>query len=485
MKHRFRYLWLLLLVLFGFSCSQSNDPVVEPVQKSDAFLSTEFSTELSDAEAIKQAESIYGIIANKDGFRASSPPRVKDVLRSKASDSFRSSDGDSTSKAGLVVVNFEDNKGFVLLSDNKLAEPLLGFSDKGYLDLNNPQNPAFSLILEAETSGGPNQKGGIGPKYCSKCGSLIPPPDALQVITKVTELPCSEFYCNQNFRRDQKEISFQYWKKSHTIEYGAFKLIVSHGPLLQVEWDQYKPHNLKLKKKWSSKLEKYVLPPVGCVATAMAQIMTYHKYPTERWGKVIDWDRLINDINSLYSMDISSSLHEELGRPGLLNMKYDLSGSGASSKYVPRTFRAFGYKSSELIDYYLGSIQTEISEKRPVYMRGHSVVNGGHAWVVDGWLVLERQVTVRNKITGNITMQYSEVKHFIHCNLGWGYMSYNPEDKELGVNNGYYLSKGFNFSKGRLLEGDSRTVKLGRDFKTDSLDAMFDKSFSIVKNISR
>ncbi len=478
MRYKLQSLWLLLVVILGsVSCAKSND-LDEPKLEKKAFLSTEFSTKLSDEEAIKQAQSLYSIIGAKDGFRSVSRPRVKNVLRSKNSDNLRAGTKEDNSEAGFVVVNFENDKGFVLLSDDKLSEPLLGFSDKGYLDLNQEQNPTLNVILNAEQDYLHSDDHRRRKKRCSKCGSLIIYSNKPATIMKMSELGCSEEICAAEERRRAKEEEEEYERKEREkrmpiFEYGAFKPVLHIAPLVPVEWKQRKPHNTKLDKILDKRDGKMKLPPVGCVATAVSQIMSYHRYPTYRWGKTIDWDRLINDTYSPYSVDILATLHRELGYPQFLHMNYGLDGSGAPSENVPRTFRAYGYKCSDLIDYDFASIKDEIISKRPVYMRGRTA-NSGHAWVLDGWVTLQRLVTVRRKDTKEVLYCYNEKLDFVHCNVGWG-----------PYYNGYYFSKAFTFQGDRAILEDNLTIKKGRDVKTDILNSSFDRSFNIVKNISR
>ncbi len=476
MRYRLQSLWLLLVVILGsVSCTKSND-LNEPKLEKKAFLSTEFSTELSDEEAIKQAQSLYSIIGAKDAFRSASLPRIKNVLRSKNSDKLRSSEGDASSEAGFVVVNFENDKGFVLLSDDKLSEPLLGFSDKGYLDLSQVDNPNTSFILENTKEKA--RYGAFGHKYCSECGSLIPPKNSGITIIKMSEFPCSEDVCNYQFRKDAEKDE---WKYTHTVEYGPFKCVLRIDPLVPVEWKQGAPHNNKIDKGAKIVNGKIVeRAPVGCVATAVSQIMAYHRYPNSILGKSIDWARIIANKNLPYSADILADLHKDLGQKYLLDMDYDYqNGSSALSSNVPRTLRHYGYKSGELIGFNMTDVKNEIKAHRPLYMRGKRYVDkartkrSGHAWVVDGLVILEREVTIRERLTNEIYMIYDEQKEFIHCNVGWG-----------PYYNGYYLSRGFNFNDSSILD-DKLNVKSNRSFKTDSLQSKYTFGFNVIKNIER
>lgn len=88
------------------------------------------------------------------------------------------------------------------------------------------------------------------------------------------------------------------------------------GPLITTKWGQERPYNNKCKITINGK-EYSML--TGCVATAMAQIMNYHKYPTKGkgensyvinygdWGKqtysanfensYYDWNNMLDDYS--------------------------------------------------------------------------------------------------------------------------------------------------------------------------------------------
>ncbi len=473
MNHRLN-VWLLFVVLLGVVSCQGTNQLEPPSNPQKAFLSTEHSQELSDQEAIKQAQSLYAIMAGTtEGLRAVSTPKVKNVLRTKSfgNENFRSSDLNTTSKAELVVVNFENDKGFVLLSSDKMSEPLLGFSNKGSLDPNQNLNPNQSVVLETEQAFLSRMSDKWG--RCKVCGAPIPPKSLSSKMMSSGEIPCSEQFCYKKF---QEEVA-KAVRQSYIFEYSEFKPVLQIKPLVPVEWDQRYPHNMKLRTVEDKETGATRVASTGCVATAISQIMTYHRYPTEILGKTIDWDKLINKLYSSYSMDISSTLHKDMGQKSFLDMKYKYSGSGALSENVPRTLRHYGYKSGELLDYDWQSIKDEIMALRPIYMRGKRFnkdgSRSGHAWVLDGFVILQRQVTVRYKFSNKIISQYNEQKEFVHCNLGWG-PGYN----------GYYLSKAFNLDAGPILDADL-TVREGRDFKTDSLKSEYTFNFKIIKDIKR
>lgn len=206
----------------------------------------------------------------------------------------------------------------------------------------------------------------------------------------------------------------------------------SVSPLLgRVIWNQGSPYNLFTPTVNDS------ATVVGCVATAMAQIMKYHEWPLQGQGAhtytsktrslesaanfgetTYDWTNM-TDTYSDESTDVQKNAVATLSHHcGVaVEMDYNTSqngGSGAYSQDVPKAlFTYFGYDNIGIQQYrrelynkneWINMIKAELDAKRPIYYSGQSV-GGGHAFVCDG---------------------YDENDYF-HINWGWG-----------GMANGYY-----------------------------------------------
>ncbi len=208
--------------------------------------------------------------------------------------------------------------------------------------------------------------------------------------------------------------------------------------------------------------------------------MSYHRYPQ------YDWDRIIADVEfkDPYSKDVLSTLHRDLGKPQYLDMHYTLKASGADCANVPRTFRAYGYQSSDLCDYSWETICAEITARRPVFVSAYSFkhetttpkflfwggktevsYSGGHAWVLDGIKKVRRWIRFIDKRTREVEVSY-QTKELVHCNFGWGKLS----------NNGYYLSKAFDALKGPVMRGESNIATSGQKYN-------YQYNHKIVKDI--
>ena len=192
-------------------------------------------------------------------------------------------------------------------------------------------------------------------------------------------------------------------------------------PLLKSKWGQDYPY---------SKLTQYV---TGCVATAVAQVMYYHKWPAQGKGQEsytvkfdntvrsadftkshYDWDNMLPDYNrrniTTKQEDAVALLMNDVGIA--TNMQYTDRASGTQSYMAERALRNyFDYdasmvtRSDEGIDNFIEIVKKELRNGFPLYISGDSKTGGGHAWVCDG---------------------FDEEDRF-HMNFGWN-----------GQANGYY-----------------------------------------------
>ncbi len=192
-------------------------------------------------------------------------------------------------------------------------------------------------------------------------------------------------------------------------------------PLLKSKWGQDYPY---------SKQTQYV---TGCVATAVAQVMYYHKWPAQGKGQEsytvtfdntvrsadftkshYDWDNMLPDYNrrniTTKQEDAVALLMNDVGIA--TNMQYTDRASGTQSYMAERALRKyFDYdaalvtRANEGVDNFIEIVKNELRNGFPLYISGDSKNRAGHAWVCDG---------------------FDEEDRF-HMNFGWN-----------GQANGYY-----------------------------------------------
>ncbi len=221
------------------------------------------------------------------------------------------------------------------------------------------------------------------------------------------------------------------------------------APMVSTRWNQDSPYNYSCPVVNGSK------SMTGCVATAAAQVMKYHNYPpagtgtitytdntTTRTlsldGKPFDWDNMLDSYTGTYNTtqrDAVAFLMQAVGYAS--EMSYSPEASGAQSPTMLAGLKQyFGYNEKATMlnrqNFPLAEWEYLIYENLktvgPVYYAGADNIQGGHAFVCDG---------------------YSS-DGFFHFNWGWGgaYDGYfkltalTPEGQGIGGNAG-----GFNFDQ--------------------------------------
>lgn len=185
------------------------------------------------------------------------------------------------------------------------------------------------------------------------------------------------------------------------------------APLIKSQWSQGEPYNLLCPLDDNG--ERCV---TGCVATALAQIMYYYRYPaTSTDGEAFDWDAMTDTYNEASSEASRLAVAKLMSDVGVaVGMQYGASFSGAySQEALPALISDFGYDRGVQAysrSYYSRNewktlLYTELAAGRPVYYDGANS-GGGHAFICDGYQ-----------------------DDYFHINWGWG-----------GYSNGYYCLTG-------------------------------------------
>ena len=259
-----------------------------------------------------------------------------------------------TTSSPYYVFNAENNAGFVIVSGDDRTEAILGYSDKGELDIETaPDNVKWLL------------------DYYSK------------VITAMGKLPENS---DEKVSRHRKIIANASARK--TIE-----------PLLKTQWGQMDPYN-KYCPEWIGTGLHY---PAGCVAVAVAQIVNYNKWPKGLTNATEEYiSRTINismPAMEPTSFDWDNMTDDDIARLMLYcgygaKIDYNENGSGGYANDVECAFiDVFGYsKGFRMLnrtgyseDEWEQVIYEEIYASHPVYYSGSLKSGGGHAFVVDGY----------------------------------------------------------------------------------------------------
>ena len=266
----------------------------------------------------------------------------------------------------FYIFNTEDADGFVIISADNVAIPVLGYSYSGTLDVNNiPDNMRWWL-------------GEYNREIRWAIAQGIEPTD------DTTE----EWQELSNARKAQQA-----------------EVIVS--PLIQTEWSQSPWYNNKC--PYDSNAGKRCV--TGCVATAMAQIMKYWEHPIIGRGSyayesdygvlsadfgntTYDWANMPNDLGILSSNTQINAIATLMYHCGVsVHMNYGPSESSASSWWVASAFKDYFLYSDEARlcskdDYTLSEFKSKLQVQlflgRPLYYSGRGS-SGGHAFICDGY----------------------------------------------------------------------------------------------------
>lgn len=222
------------------------------------------------------------------------------------------------------------------------------------------------------------------------------------------------------------------------------------APLLgNIEWDQTSPYN-----NMCPRYDSVHVAATGCVATAMAQVMAYYKYPKQlkadipgyvnRWNGIpmeiptitreegiYDWGNMLPKYNkeanaTQQQKDAVAKLMYHCGAAVQMNYGPESAASVSASKLA----KYFGYdadlmmdlnRSTFSLDKWMQIIDTELAAGRPVLYSGQAS-DGGHQFICDG----------------------KDGEGLYHINWGWS-----------GSQNGYFDLSLLNPEKGGTGSGNS------------------------------
>jgi len=273
-----------------------------------------------------------------------------------------------TGSSAYYIFNVSEKGGFVIVSAEDSTEPILGYVEKGSFDMD--------------------------------------------------DIP-------ENMKEWLKEYERQIaWARENGIERKATprraaKATIS--PMTTSKWNQRRPYNLYC---YNETGDWYAV--TGCVATAMAQIMYYHRCPkkttveipaydinykttettyTYTWeaqpATTFEWTKMQDTYSSASSLTLENATESEKAVAKLMRycgqavkMRYSNGSSGASSSSASTAFsKYFGYDEDVRLvkrasysnqEEWDDLIYNELANGRPV-MYGGSNDTSGHAFIVDGY----------------------------------------------------------------------------------------------------
>lgn len=278
-------------------------------------------------------------------------------------------------RAVIYTFQINQNDGYIIVSGDDQAYPILGYALKGQYVVEN-QAPQFSSWIE---------------KYYNEIVSII----------------------NADVEPTSEIISA--WEKFTNEETQNHALRSSVGPLVNLGWDQSPNYNADC--PFDPQYNDRTV--TGCVATAMAMIMKFWEYPaqgsgfhsfnSQNYGTLsanfgntsYDWSAMPAQLTSanaelaklMYQCGVSVEMSYGVGQTGG-SAAYVVNAASPilhCSEYAYKTY--FGYDASSVSgilrqnysdQQWVNLMKTELDEGRPMQYAGIGS-GGGHTWVCDGY----------------------------------------------------------------------------------------------------
>lgn len=346
-----------------------------------------FAQHRSESEAIQIAQEFFGMGEKKKAMKLSvvPPKSVELQIKKKISPAKKV----LSTTPSFYVVNDDENNRFVIVSSDERMYQILGYSSNGTFDAEKIPLVLFEIL------DGYDRQYDLLLNHTESIGKIKP---------RRTTTPAIE-------------------------------------PLIKTKWGQGTPYNdeCPVNKRASDGSKCYS----GCVATAMAQVMNYYKYPSKGIGSyayisatqkhiqsfdfgntTFDWGKMVNVYGNEATKEQKSEVAKLMHACGVaVSMDYGDSSDGQSgaSPYdiAYAMINYFGYNPNTVFkmkDYYSSEewnsiIMQELEAGRPMLYGGRGT--GGHRFILDG----------------------CDEKGLYHFNFGWTVPGYSVLD---GYGNGYY-----------------------------------------------
>ena len=165
-------------------------------------------------------------------------------------------------------------------------------------------------------------------------------------------------------------------------------------------WGQGYPYNAQCPNQY----------PAGCVPIAIAQILAYHRVPSNlNWTSILASPTVTSTSDATVINQVSSLIHEVGLRA---NTEYAAGGSPTDKKNAASVLTSYGLMHGGLRTFSLFEGKLSLQNNRPFIMRGNTS-SEGHMWVCDGWKC----------------HIYDDNTYYDYLNMNWGWS---------GNSNGYF-----------------------------------------------
>lgn len=374
----------------------NNSPTVLESQASGYHISLE--------TALNNLQSFVSSVETKS---PSTDKKISEVIMIKnhGSSISRTSEAENdTASTLLYVVNYEDDQGYAVLSaDTRLPADVYAFTEKGHAE-EEDFYPSENNDVEFNP---------LGLIYASAKGhnqfvDTIDKDPFRDIDTVIDVFPLPD--------HPDGEWVITVWEKWQDLK--------KVSTMIKTKWGQGSPYKDRTGAKYA-----------GCTVVAVAQVMTYNKFPSHINGIRMPYDSLSTSSsisnNSIYA-DTVAILFEDIYKDcGAKN--YGNSGSLLWPKDVLPYLERLGYQNVKInrhpSNFNIGLVYNSLSRGYPVIISALNSDNNlgdvfdgninAHTWVIDGYV---RQIRRGRKIgekSGDDYGSKSETRELVHCNWGW------------------------------------------------------------------
>lgn len=201
----------------------------------------------------------------------------------------------------FYIANADNGNGYAIVSANPNTTPIIAYSETGNLLLSDTIRYKelsffFNLIQ----------------KYISNTDKYK---TEFEAEGTSSEVPQTRHRLPHYEKRPRE------WKETERIQ-----------PLISVKWGQRSPYNN------AAPLIQGQRVLTGCVATAAAQVMSYHEKPSEYNGVTYNWAEMKKNPNSPSVAHLFRSIGD------LVKMDWGIDASGAKRKNIPECFEKMWYR---------------------------------------------------------------------------------------------------------------------------------------------
>lgn len=397
MKHKTPPIMLAIATLL---CSCSN----EPIAPKESAITNEITHKTKEEVLIDKAIKARNFFYTSESRSSTTKATVSHYILNESR---------STPDTVLSVVNFNENNGFVILTNRADCPELLAISDNGNIQLDDIDNPSLRQFIDGAIANLSNKP-----------------------TRDITPLDPTRPYLYE-----------------FVDEYDT---IYNVSPMIDVRWGQSYPYNTYCP------IQNGIRTPAGCGPTAAAQIMTHYQHP-----KSFVWDLDEDGISKNTSLDWDKILQHKSS--GTQRLMVECWCNNETHTIIGKLIRKLGDKMNAV--YYptetrttLGSIRNALQEYG--YRVSHptafgsdskaSTFNGSSIWIVIGthtnanennqqyshfFVVDGRKYIIHHhesyiadpSFTPPLIIEYdeyyTEYLDYIHINWGWD-----------GTANGYYYN---------------------------------------------